>query len=629
MITAAATSEIQKEEKEDVSSTADSSNKKRNISRKRKLAGSSRSNHSNNVGVADTTTPRRLRCLDCGYCSCKCAPGSLKGSSRLNHSNNVGVDDTTTPHRLRCLDCGYSSCRCAPGSLNVQLIWLKMKDMVATKKIWEAATAAATQKKEEMKKIREATKAAAAAAATAKKADRVATKKIREAATAAATQKKEEMKKIQEATKAAAAAAATARKWVDQLGNPTPIYQYSTEEEVRLISMKFSPNNPDERKQYNSTKLFAKNYPMDLSLNKEQELALAWVGDENTIFKLQQHEQDQQEQPDSSQYFNIPNDGLHPAIDMKSTLCYGVKLLKLKSVNDKELMVLFCQAIDLLFTVRITHKSFWNAMLSDTDSYARDQAEGFYTWKGRFINKFFCTVFLKILKGLNLTETDIDELMKVLPPTMRSIAHLCQLAYKFMGLLDLWICERNDPHCAFGVIGNKGSILYTDYDTFQKKRSATIQGITTDANNTRELFQGAVNQVLSGGNFITTGFKRRSFSFGPMLVTLSKGGGVQMRDLIVDKDNCTAVVSEECTLKVKLKSELGRLGYSGNVDIHVRNFIRGLFGKSGMMLFGCGNAWKIKFNKENNFPSTLNLKHNGNELVPVAVTGQGKTIKKE
>ncbi|MGK3742723.1 MAG: hypothetical protein ACI90V_009579, partial [Bacillariaceae sp.] len=53
------------------------------------------------------------------------------------------------------------------------------------------------------------------------------------------------------------------------------------------------------------------------------------------------------------------------------------------------------------------------------------------------------------------------------------------------------------------------------------------------------------------------------------------------------------------------------------------------FGKNNMYLFGCGNAWKIEFNKENNFPSTLNLKHNGNELVPVAVTGQGKTIKKE
>jgi hypothetical protein len=86
---------------------------------------------------------------------------------------------------------------------------------------------------------------------------------------------------------------------------------------------------------------------MDLSLKKEQELALAWVGDENTIFKLQQ---DQQEQLDSPQYINIPVDGLHPAINMASTLCYGVKLLKLKSVNDKELMVLFCQAISIRST---------------------------------------------------------------------------------------------------------------------------------------------------------------------------------------------------------------------------------------------------------------------------------------
>ncbi|MGK3751475.1 MAG: hypothetical protein ACI8RD_003776, partial [Bacillariaceae sp.] len=44
-------------------------------------------------------------------------------------------------------------------------------------------------------------------------------------------------------------------------------------------------------------------------------------------------------------------------------------------------------------------------------------------------------------------------------------------------------------------------------------------------------------------------------------------------------------------------------------------------------LFGRGNAWKFEF--DTNFPSTLNLKHNGNELVPVAVTGRGKTIKKE
>jgi hypothetical protein len=315
---------------------------------------------------------------------------------------------------------------------------------------------------------------------------------------------------------------------------------------------------------------------------------------------------------------------------MTKSLRHGVKLLKLKSVNDKELMVLFCQAIDLLFTVRITHKSFWHAMLSDTDSYARDQAEGFYTWKGRFNNKFFCTVFLKILKSLHLTETDIYELMKVLPPTMRSIAHLCQLSYNYMGLLDLWICEKNDPHCAFGVIGNKGSILYTDYDTFQNNRLSRLKGITIDANNTRELFQAAMNQVLVGGSFITTGWEEsKPISFGPILVTCShsKLGVIQLRDVIVDEDNSTAVVSEECTLKDKLIDELSRLEYSGDADQHVRCFINGLFGKSNMTLFGRGNAWKFEF--DTNFPSTLNLKHNGNELVPVAVTGRGKTIKKE
>jgi hypothetical protein len=223
-------------------------------------------------------------------------------------------------------------------------------------------------------------------------------------------------------------------------------------------------------------------------------------------------------------------------------------------------------------------------------------------------------------------------LIKVLPPTMRSIAHLCQLSYNYMGLLDLWICERNDPHCAFGVIGNKGSILYTDYDTFQKKRSAAIQGITIDANNTRELFQGAVNQVLSGGSFITTGWEEsKPISFGPILVTCShsKLGAIQLRDVIVDDDNSTAVVSEECTLKDKLIDELSRLEYSGDADQHVRCFIYGLFGKGNLMLFGRGNAWKIEFDSEDNIPSTLNLKHNGNELVPVAVTGRGKTIKKE
>jgi hypothetical protein len=45
-----------------------------------------------------------------------------------------------------------------------------------------------------------------------------------------------------------------------------------------------------------------------------------------------------------------------------------------------------------------------------------------------------------------------------------------------------------------------------------------------------------------------------------------------------------------------LKTELESMEYSsGDVDAHVYHFIYGLFGKGGMYLFGCGNAWKLKF----------------------------------
>ena len=37
-----------------------------------------------------------------------------------------------------------------------------------------------------------------------------------------------------------------------------------------------------------------------------------------------------------------------------------------------------------------------------------------------------------------------------------------------MGLLDLWTCDRNDHHCAFGAIGNWDSILEQDYESFGK-----------------------------------------------------------------------------------------------------------------------------------------------------------------
>jgi hypothetical protein len=297
MITAAESSDIQKEEMEDVpacvtsavvSSTANSSKKKR----KRKVEWSA-------VGVADTTTTRRrLQCLDCRYSACQCAVTTQTKAE-------------TKKIREACLDCRYIACQCA----------VTTQTKAETKKIREAATAAATQKIAETKKKREA--------ATQKKAE---TKKIREAATdrrvSALTAKKMKEAANQKPPQGQ-------EKWVDELGNPTPIYKYSTTEEVGLINIKFSLINKKEKKEYDATKVFAVDNPVNLSLKKEQEPNLAWVKDKNMISKLQQQEQDQQEQPDSPQYINIPDDGLHPAICMERTLRIGVKLLKLKSVNDK------------------------------------------------------------------------------------------------------------------------------------------------------------------------------------------------------------------------------------------------------------------------------------------------------
>jgi hypothetical protein len=133
----------------------------------------------------------------------------------------------------------------------------------------------------------------------------------------------------------------------------------------------------------------------------------AWFNDRIFVSKLQQQEQEQEQQ--LPQYLNIP-DNLNPAIDLSETLRYGVTLLKLKS--DKELMVLSLQAMDLLFTARITYEYFWKAMLSDSGSHARQQVEGSSTWKGRFSNNFSVLYFLK---SLHLTETDIDNLIKLLP----------------------------------------------------------------------------------------------------------------------------------------------------------------------------------------------------------------------
>jgi hypothetical protein len=229
--------------------------------------------------------------------------------------------------------------------------------------------------------------------------------------------------------------------------------------------------------------------------------------------------------------FSIPDD-LPPYMNLLFIPNNGVKLLKL----NKEVMVLFLQEMDLLFTVRIAHISFWNAMLSDCGTfmlvklYARQQAEGYYTWCGRFNNRFFCIVFLKILNSLLLTKKDIDKLIKLLPKSSRSIAHLCQLSYNFIILFDLWTIVINDPHCAFGAIGIKGSILDIGYDSFQNNPSLKLQGVTDDDNNTRRFCQGAVKQALPAGSIMITGFgKPKIIYFGSMLVTASliKQGAIQ------------------------------------------------------------------------------------------------------
>jgi hypothetical protein len=65
---------------------------------------------------------------------------------------------------------------------------------------------------------------------------------------------------------------------------------------------------------------------------------------------------------------------------------------------------------------------------------------------------------------------------------------------------------------------------------------------------------------------------------------------------------------------------------SQEISTHVRQFIQGLFGKGDMMLFGCGNAWKLE--SDNSFPSMLNLKGSKGSIV-VPVMGGGKTLKIE
>jgi hypothetical protein len=77
-----------------------------------------------------------------------------------------------------------------------------------------------------------------------------------------------------------------------------------------------------------------------------------------------------------------------------------------------------------------------------------------------------------------------------------------------------------------------------------------------------------------------------SLSCGPMLVTAagSKQAAIQLRDFVLEA-NGFAKVQEFCTLKDKLRMELLSMGYSYDIDTHVFQFIRGLFGKTHMRLF--------------------------------------------
>jgi hypothetical protein len=67
----------------------------------------------------------------------------------------------------------------------------------------------------------------------------------------------------------------------------------------------------------------------------------------------------------------------------------------------------------------------------------------------------------------------------------------------------------------------------------------------------------------------------------------SKKGAIQLRDVVLEANSVVAVVLESCTLKKKLKAELlDTIGYSGDADQHVYDFIRGLFGKSQSFYLG-------------------------------------------
>jgi hypothetical protein len=199
-----------------------------------------------------------------------------------------------------------------------------------------------------------------------------------------------------------------------------------------------------------------------------------------------------------------------------------------------------------------------------------------------------------------------------------------------MGMAGFHTGKINHPGCNFGrKRACTFGVIKTDltWEGFQGHRYSTMVDMNNTINHIRGFYQGSINKIWLSFSFIVNmGFaESKPISVGPMLVTAdeTKKRDIQLRDLTVDKENCTAIVLESCTLKKKLRTELLSMGYSGDANQHVRRFIDGLFGKNNMMLFGYVNAWKIKFNSKDNFPSTLNLKNKNGGITLVPVTGHG------
>jgi hypothetical protein len=231
----------------------------------------------------------------------------------------------------------------------------------------------------------------------------------------------------------------------------------------------------------------------------------------------------------------------------------------------------------ILLHLRVTNPE--NDDLMESHHLSRVLAEGKFTWEHRFKNNEFCILFWRICKNAGLNKKGIETLMEAMPQKVKSLATFCRYVYTIMLL---WGFHREDiikPSCIFGLLRlSMNKALENTYEKFQSKWMNVIQEGTDQDNITREVFQAAVNKILPSGifNFKVKG-KSKSISFVPILVTgnKSKKGALQLRDVVLE-ENGFATVRESCTLMDTMKSELGRLGYSGDADKHITSFVRGL-----------------------------------------------------